>query len=152
MLRVWIDDERPMPDDFNVHVRNYSEFCDVLCRGEDIELVSFDHDLGEHGNAYEIAKYIEEEAYNHQIQRFNWEIHSANPVGAKRIRQALEKADSFWNRQDHPLDDWQYLEDLWDLEFVQENENELAKLAEALDNVELASEVEEALFENFGDE
>lgn len=151
-MKIWVDDERPMPDKFDIKVDNYSDFVDILIdngSGKNIELVSFDHDLGGKKNAYKIARFVENEAYNHQLYPFEWEIHSANPVGAKRIRQALKKADQYWRRQERPLDDWLYLEELWELELVNNEEfmEALEKLSKDMQNVELDKDVEKALFD-----
>ena len=158
MLKVWIDDERPMPDYFNVHVKSYEDFLRLLHymdgTGDSIDKMSFDHDLGSRDSAYIIAEEIEKQAYLGNMEPFDWEVHSANPVGAKKIRQALENADRYWQRMEHPLHDVRYLDDIWELELVNNDEfiDALSKLSEDMNNVELDSEVEEALFENFGDE
>jgi hypothetical protein len=64
--------------------------------------VSFDHDLGDSDEltGYDIAKWIEEKAFNGEISRFTWAIHSANPVGRVRIKQAMQNADKFWTTQE----------------------------------------------------
>lgn len=151
MINVWVDDERSMPFGFHIQVDDYSDFVDVLIEhgcGKDIGLVSFDHDLGGNKNAYKMAQFVEREAYNHQLYPFNWRIHSANPVGTKRIRQALEKADQYWRRRERPLNDWLYLEELWELELVNNVTfiEALEKLSQDMQNVELDEEIEEALF------
>jgi hypothetical protein len=45
--------------------------------------ISLDHDLGleEAGTGYDVAKWIEEATYNKTLNKLNWNIHSANPVG-----------------------------------------------------------------------
>lgn len=61
-----------------------------------IHFVSFDHDLGIGKTGYDIAKWIEQKAYEGKIKKLKWEIHSANPVGEKNIRMAMENADRYW--------------------------------------------------------
>lgn len=49
---------------------------------------------------YDIAKYIEYAAYSGLLDKIEWRIHSSNPVGVVKSRQALEKADSYWGMKD----------------------------------------------------
>jgi hypothetical protein len=89
MKKLWIDDIRdPPPESVN-------EAIDMLMT-EDIELISFDHDLGEGEDAYQVALWIENRSVYKQINPIQWRIHSANPVGAERIRQAMLSAEKFW--------------------------------------------------------
>jgi hypothetical protein len=77
----------------------------------DITHISFDHDLG-YGNknktGYDVACYIEALAEaesnlkKHNVEYVKvphptWEIHSRNPVGRKRIEQAMKSAERYWN-------------------------------------------------------
>lgn len=100
MLKIWLDDIRPAPDETWTHVKNGSEFLDLLTDDifhsqEEIE-VSFDHDLGDKTvfNGYHLAGFFEKMAGHGKI--FNivkWHIHSANPVGRKNIQMAMESFD-----------------------------------------------------------
>ena len=85
---LWIDDKRPAPEPFR-HCRNYKSAIASInyfstCEGG-IDFISFDHDLGEKKSGYDIAKYIVEE----HIPIGAFAVHSANPVGAKNIRELL---------------------------------------------------------------
>lgn len=62
-----------------------------------VEEVSFDHDLGEGGDGYRVASFIEEAACFGRIPRLKWNVHSMNPVGRERIMKCLERADVFWD-------------------------------------------------------
>jgi hypothetical protein len=98
MMRLWIDDVRPMPSDFNRWAKNYKQAIDYFC-AYTITHVSFDHDLGDADEltGYDIAKWIEMNAFYGEINRMTWAIHSANPIGAKRIRMAMTNAEKYWN-------------------------------------------------------
>jgi len=148
-MRIWVDDERPMPEEFDIQVSSLTELQEQALwpRDVNVELISLDHDLGGSETGYDIASYIEREASVNQVEQFDWRIHSSNPVGRKRIRQAMENADEYWRRRDQPLDDWQYLEDIWELQLVNNEKfiEAMSKLAEDLENVELDPEVEEAI-------
>lgn len=97
-MRVWLDDERKMPEGFDLHVRTATEAIDVLKTGK-VQLISLDHDLGppEAGTGYDVAAWIEEAAFSKQIPRLEWRIHSANPVGRERMLAALVGANRWWN-------------------------------------------------------
>jgi hypothetical protein len=97
-MRVWLDDVRPIPaQGFTVHVKTAAEAISLLASGQ-VEAISLDHDLGppEAGTGYEVAKYIEEQAYHGKLPKLVWTIHSANTVGRKNMEAALGRAEQFW--------------------------------------------------------
>ncbi len=97
-MRVWLDDVRVMPaQSFTVHVTTAAEAIDLLATGR-VEAISLDHDLGpaEAGTGYDVAKYIEENAYHGRLPKLEWAIHSANAVGRKNMERALLRAEQFW--------------------------------------------------------
>ena len=63
-MKIWLDDERPMPSEFDVHARTADDAIRYI-ENNDVELISFDHDLGreENGTGYDVANWIEAEAY-----------------------------------------------------------------------------------------
>ena len=100
--RLWLDDCRPMPVGFDIHVRAAAEAIQWIAKG-DVTSVSLDHDLGDYeGDGYEVACHIEEMAAKGRLGRLTWAIHSANPVGAARMRVALENADRYWDEMEMP--------------------------------------------------
>jgi hypothetical protein len=98
MFRVWLDDERQMPDDFDIHIKTADELIDLI-RQNQVKFISFDHDLGEpiDKNGYSVAKVIEQLAFE-GIQPPEWQIHSANSVGRMNIRKAMESAEKLFER------------------------------------------------------
>jgi hypothetical protein len=102
-MRVWLDDVRPMPAGYDVHVRTAGEAVGLLKTGAVTEL-SLDHDLGDerNGTGYEVARWIEEAAFRwgegdpEGLRPLTWHIHSQNPVGLGNMTQALRNADRFW--------------------------------------------------------
>lgn len=153
MFKVWVDDERSMPEDYNAWVKSLEDWWDLRRRldmmGLEIDFVSFDHDLGNGGDAHDIAKEIEQDAYWGDIEPFEWKVHSANPVGAKKIRQALENADRYWPRMSHPLNDLKWLDEMCDLELVNNEEfiDTMKKLATDMQEIELDPDLEQALLD-----
>ena len=97
MKRLWVDDVRSMPESYNALAKTYEEAIDYLKTGQ-VELISLDHDLGTEKSGYDIAVWIEEKAFSGEISTLEWRIHSANPVGRKRIEQSLSNADRYWNK------------------------------------------------------
>ena len=109
-MKLWIDDIRPMPKDFDVWAKSADEAVKILAKGN-ITHVSFDHDLGdvietngpivlwdEHEKTgYDVAMWVEREAYRGRIKPFTYKIHSANPIGARKIQTAMTNAERFWN-------------------------------------------------------
>lgn len=98
-MKLWIDDERPMPNDFDIHVKSAMAAIELLSN-TNISEISLDHDLGDEdccGTGYQVACWIEYAAKEDRIKRIKWNIHSANPVGRMKMRMALDNADNHWN-------------------------------------------------------
>ncbi len=93
-MKLWIDDERPKPKDFDLVARNYQEALEIIANNE-ITYISFDHDLGEEKTGYDIVCWLEEEIYYGRLKKFEWNVHSANPSGAKKMILTLEKMETF---------------------------------------------------------
>jgi len=104
-MKVWLDDYRDMPAAFDVHAKNFADAMSLLASG-DVTFISLDHDLGypNDGSGYDVAKWIEAQARLGNLKRLKWDIHSANPVGVKNIRAALEQADKFWDQHEEEND------------------------------------------------
>ena len=95
-MRVWVDDVRPKPDDYDVWLKNADVTIRTL-RTCCVTHLSLDHDLGDDSKTgYDIAKFIEEAAYKKILAPLEVVVHSANPVGRKNIERALERARLFW--------------------------------------------------------
>ena len=95
-LKMWLDDERPMPEGFDLRVKTAAEAIDAIRRGG-VSMVSLDHDLGDgNGTGYEVAKYIEESAFNGGLIPMEVRVHSANPVGRANMNRCIENAKRFW--------------------------------------------------------
>lgn len=96
-VRLWLDDLRPAPPGW-VWVKTVPAALALLRRGL-VGEVSLDHDLGEDGGGtgYDVASWIEEEAFHVRLPRLRWAVHSANPIGRERMEMALLAADAFWD-------------------------------------------------------
>lgn len=95
-IKLWLDDERPAPRGW-YHCKD-PEYAIQLLKTRSVEEISLDHDLGLNVlSGYDVAKAIEEGAFRCQIPPIKWSAHSANPVGRKRIEEAMRNADKFWS-------------------------------------------------------
>jgi hypothetical protein len=97
ILRVWLDDQRPMPTDYDRHVTTAPEAIALLATGQ-VASISLDHDLGppEAGTGYDVACWMEQAAHEGIIPAVQWRLHTDNPVGRERMRAAFLNADRFW--------------------------------------------------------
>lgn len=88
MFKLWVDDERKIPNGYDCWAHTYNEAVDVINTQISPTLhslfIDFDHDLGEGKSGYDFAKWLLENGYCGQFA-----IHSMNPVGAMNIRQLL---------------------------------------------------------------
>lgn len=104
-IKVWLDDERPMPSTFDIHVKTPEEAIELLEKNI-VEYISLDHDLGlepDSRNGYMVAKWIEEHAYFGDLVPLAWNCHTANSAGRDNMTAALMNADRFWasKRDEH---------------------------------------------------
>lgn len=82
MKKLWIDDERKPPEGW-LWSKDYDDAVYILSLKWVFEWVSFDHDLGEGKDGYDVVKWIAEENIWPSIR--NIAVHTHNPVGAKNI-------------------------------------------------------------------
>lgn len=96
-MKLWLDDVREMPDDFDVWVKTADEAIKYIDTGK-VNFISFDHDLGEEETGYDVAVYIALKAFHNEIPRIEYVVHSANPVGRENIIFAMKNAQKFWRQ------------------------------------------------------
>jgi hypothetical protein len=97
-VNVWLDDQRPMPPGYCLHVKTAEKAIRLLQLGM-VTSISLDHDLGEealYGTGYDVAREIERLAYTGKLKRITVRVHTQNPVGERRIRLALQSAERSW--------------------------------------------------------
>ena len=96
-LHVWLDDVRLPPAGF-IWVKTPEEAIKLL-KTNKVEYISLDHDLSlspEDRTGYMVAKWIEEHAYLEDLKPLAYNCHSQNPVGRRRMIEALMNADKYW--------------------------------------------------------
>lgn len=105
-MRVWLDDIRPVPPDFDKWVKTAEEAIDLLRTGE-VTFISLDHDLLpghymesglDEGTGYQVATFIEHEVKMGRIPMPGWACHSASLRGRQRIIMAMTEAGRY-----HPV-------------------------------------------------
>lgn len=98
-MKLWLDDVRPAPEGWT-WVKTAWDAIALLEKGG-VEAVSLDHDLGdpENGTGQFVANWIEAEAYHRRLGPIGWRVHSANPIGAERMKITLERAETYWNER-----------------------------------------------------
>ena len=88
-----------MPEAFTSWARTAHEAIALLDQGS-VTAISFDHDLGDEavvGSGYVVACHVEAGAHAGTLARLEWAVHSANPVGRKRIEAAMRSAEKAWD-------------------------------------------------------
>lgn len=106
-MRIWVDDERPMPWDYhftNIHAETSDEAIGWLEAwrrnnaqrgrplGHMIDEVSLDHDLGGDDTGFKVLDWmIENEVWPQELT-----IHTANPVARKRMLAAANAEAPEW--------------------------------------------------------
>ena len=91
-MKLWLDDERPPPDDSWLVFRTAEDLLEWLGPNMDkVELLSLDHDLGEgRQTGYDVLLCLEGLAYLCRPVSFTIEVHSDNPVGRRNMLLAIE--------------------------------------------------------------
>jgi hypothetical protein len=94
-MNIYLDDVRDLPVEYEgwVVARTAEEALHLIASNglENIEILSFDHDLGEDRmSGYDLAVIIEEMVYEAGFTKVpEFRIHSANPVGRKNLEQCF---------------------------------------------------------------
>jgi len=91
-IRVWLDDEKPLPAGFDVRVCTEYEAIAIL-QEQDVTLISLDGDLGEgHGSGFGVARFLSEMWDQDQMLDVTVECHSQNPVEAAAIKRLMTRS------------------------------------------------------------
>lgn len=99
-MRIYLDDVRPLPGDFDVLMKHPEEVIAALKTGK-VTVVSLDNDLGPgipEGKI--VAKWIEEAAFKGELKRLKVYVHTDNIVARQEMRMALRNAHRCWIQQE----------------------------------------------------
>lgn len=94
-MRAYLDDIRPMPSDFDILWKNTLE-AKMYCIEQGVpSYISFDHDLGYGNTGFDFCKWLVDVDISNDCSfippDFDYDIHSANPVGAENIDRYLRQ-------------------------------------------------------------
>lgn len=97
-MKIWLDDIRPVRENGFYWAKTASEAISLL-KNNNVEFIDYDHDLGNDidGTGYDVAKWIEKQCCLGRMKCPKWNVHSANPVGEKNIKLAMEAAERYSN-------------------------------------------------------
>ena len=92
-MKIWVDDLRPVPRGY-AGTKSVEETIMLIeeleSKGEELELIDLDHDLGDYavygGDAIKILDYLAERETFYPIA-----IHTANPVGRANMERMIER-------------------------------------------------------------
>ena len=103
IMNLWIDDDpnRKSPDGWFVARDSATALLFVATFHNTLESISFDHDLGGGDTSVPVVDYIERMAWRGEFNTpITMTVHSANPVGAKRIQRAIDQTYKWWGLHD----------------------------------------------------
>ena len=94
-IKVWLDDIRKAPSGW-VHIKTTPELIKFYTKNyKNITELSLDHDLGENTpTGYDFMVWLEEKFHTGKYKIVpEIKVHSANPVGKKRMEQAIKSIE-----------------------------------------------------------
>jgi hypothetical protein len=92
-MKIWLDKTRPMPRNYDIHVKTAVEAIKVL-KNEEVRQIS----LGEaNEDVYKVTKWIAENAYHGRLRPLGWSIHAVDPTACKIMTNMLRMADTYWS-------------------------------------------------------
>ncbi len=105
-IKLWLDDERNPEDPITqqkfgsngdeIWVKTVEEAKKYILQGKVVS-ISFDHDLGTELTGYDLAKWIEERAFDKSLKLIPiMRVHSQNVIGAKNILTSISKCYEYW--------------------------------------------------------
>lgn len=92
-MKIWVDDIRPVPFGY-AGAKSVNEAIALIesveNRGDDIELLDLDHDLGDYysdgGDAIRLLDWLAERETFYPVR-----LHTANPVGRANMERMIER-------------------------------------------------------------
>ena len=94
-MKLWLDDLRPKPKQFDLHATTAAEAIHLLETGQVTE-ISLDYDLGSGGTGGAVADWIVQAASAGRIPPLRWDVHSSSQYCCEQMRQQLLVADAHW--------------------------------------------------------
>ena len=90
-MKIFLDDIRKPPDESWTLCKWPDEVIDLLLTGK-VTHLSLDHDLGndDFGTGNDVVIWLEEQVYFNRLRPPIITVHSANPVGRKKMEQGIK--------------------------------------------------------------
>lgn len=115
LVKIWVDDIRPKPDDYDFHVKSVFGFIYLLGKLSVTQrynpiLINLDHDAGvyavEGGDYIKILEFLEANLAGAGCSADTIRVcfHSGNPVGVKNMRRIVNHSDCMMEVKDEDLD------------------------------------------------
>lgn len=93
---LYLDDERnPKTQKKFLVARSVDEAKKLIKEKGFPSYMSLDHDLGDDETGYDFVKWITKEYQDKELPEFEFNVHSANPVGAENIKKLLDNFIKF---------------------------------------------------------
>lgn len=99
-MKVYLDDERPTPEDwFRVY---WPEQAIELLISGDVSEISLDHDLGDddRGTGYDVVLWIEEQVALHGFVPPAMKVHSANVSARTKMESGIRAIEAMVKRRE----------------------------------------------------
>lgn len=105
-MKIFLDDVRDPPDNSWTVARTYDMAREMIIHNF-VEEISFDHDLGEveslylrpgtgyHPSGYDLLCWIEELVLTKGLPAPRMNVHSANPVGVRKMNLAIKSLQEY---------------------------------------------------------
>lgn len=91
-MRIWLDDVRPKPDEYDIWVKT-SEEAILYLASESVTEISLDYDLANGDCGINVLEFIEKFEHVSETTKFinvYISIHSQNPEGVRRMNLVLD--------------------------------------------------------------
>jgi hypothetical protein len=97
-LVVWLDDVRPMPSGYDLHITN-AEAMIVLLRHDHVRACSLDHDLGKNRlDGTDLVKFLLDRHYEGLLQTpIRFRVHTGNPPAGLKMVANLQLLYRRWD-------------------------------------------------------
>ena len=115
LVKIWVDDIRPKPDDYDFRVKSVFGFIYLLgklsvAQRDNPILLNLDHDAGEYvaegGDYIKILEFLDANLTGAgcPVDTVRVCFHSGNPVGVKNMRRIVAHSDCMMEVKDEDLD------------------------------------------------
>lgn len=95
-MKVWLDDIRPMPAEYDTWVRTVEEAVDLVESGQ-VTAISLDNDLGTKAEGYQVLDRIEELAFFNLIPPMALAVHSSNGPRVEYMQKLIPRIIDIWD-------------------------------------------------------